>query len=227
MHFSSIYWFKKHIKQHARHPEMKITIINTGQKSSPFVKLKLKSIKFTCLFESSTDKNECPMQEATNWLAAAHNSVVPSIRIPQMPISLSVTLKRSPLSQLGSLVWASKWPGHTWLQGRPTLARWKDSKQNNTMRLVSKGASDIWMPKHRAEGISETEVKLLLYFGHCWWACALSWSVKLSHITKLAVVAIASFYTALECRIGSQYRTFSAKHAPKSPFIVCVSVQAE
>lgn len=48
-----------------------------------------------------------------------------------MPVSLSLTLKWSPLSQLGSLVWASKCPSHTWLQTRPTLALWRDPKQNS------------------------------------------------------------------------------------------------
>lgn len=47
-----------------------------------------------------------------------------------MPVSLSVTLKWSPLSQLGSLVRASKCPSHTWLQSRPTLAPWREPKQS-------------------------------------------------------------------------------------------------
>lgn len=71
------------------------------------------------------------MQLAAQRQCGPDNRQVPTGHIPHMPVSLSVTLKRSPLSQLGSLVWASKCPSHTWLQSRPTLALWRDPKQSS------------------------------------------------------------------------------------------------
>lgn len=72
-----------------------------------------------------------PVQLAAKRQCGPDNTQVPTGHIPHMPVSLSVTLKWSPLSQLGSLVWASKCPSHTWLQSRPTLALWRDPKQSS------------------------------------------------------------------------------------------------
>lgn len=74
---------------------------------------------------------------AANWWEGPDNRRVPPRHIPDMPVRLSVTLKQSPLSQLGSLVWATKCPSHTWLQTRPTLALWKDPQANQHKRAIA------------------------------------------------------------------------------------------
>lgn len=79
-------------------------------------------------------EKRCPLQWEANWYGGPDNRRVPPGHIPHMPVSLSVTLKRSPLSQLGSLVWASKCPSHTWLQSRPALAPGKEAEHNSTTK---------------------------------------------------------------------------------------------